>query len=267
METTRLFKPALTLTLAGSLTLGGCKKQNQQGDSNQPQNPPASDQAAQQPQSPAQAATPNTGATPSSVPNTATAPAPPAQSQAAAPAPEQAAPPPPPVPVNYVVPAGTRIRVSLGQDLSSKTNQAGDTFSATVVSPVVIDGRTVIRSGASATGTVIDAKPLGRFKGGAELAIRLDSIVADGRTYPVATSTIERAEKGKGKRSAGFIGGGGGLGALIGGIAGGGKGALIGGLVGAGAGTAGTAFTGNHQIVIPAETELTFRLDHSVTVR
>ena len=173
----------------------------------------------------------------------------------------------PPPPSQYVIPAGTRIRVSLGQSLSSKTNQTGDTFNATVVGPVVVDGKTVIRSGASASGTVVDAKPLGRFKGGALLAIRLDSVVADGRTYPVATSTIERAEKGKGKRTAGFIGGGGGLGALIGGLAGGGKGALIGGLVGAGAGTAGSAFTGNHQIEISAETELTFRLDHPVTVQ
>jgi hypothetical protein len=90
---------------------------------------------------------------------------------------------------------------------------------------------------------------------------------ADGRTYPVATSTVERVEKGKGKRTAGFIGGGGGFGALIGGLAGGGKGALIGGLAGAGAGTAGSAFTDNKPIVLPAETVLTFRLERGVTVQ
>jgi hypothetical protein len=82
----------------------------------------------------------------------------------------------------------------------------------------------------------------------------------------VATSTVERAEKGKGKRSAGLIGGGAGFGALIGGIAGGGKGAAVGLLAGGGAGTAGTAFTGNKQIVLPAETLLTFRLEHEVHV-
>ena len=54
---------------------------------------------------------------------------------------------------------------------------------------------------------------------------------------------------------------------MIGGLAGGGKGALIGGLVGAGAGTAGAAFTGNKELTIPAESVVTFRLGHSITVR
>jgi len=165
-----------------------------------------------------------------------------------------------------VIPAGTHIAVTTVGPLGSKLSNPGDTFTATVASPVVVGGVTVIRAGASATGTVVDAKPLGRFKGGASLSLRLDSVRARGTTYQIASSTIERAEKGKGKRTAGFIGGGAGGGALIGGLAGGGKGALIGGLIGAGAGTAGAAFTGNKDIVIPAETTLTFRLEHSLTV-
>jgi len=157
--------------------------------------------------------------------------------------------------------------VSLRQTLGSKISQPGQSFSATVVDPVVVNGVTVIPAGAPASGTVVAAHALGRFKGAAELAIRLDTVRANGNTYSIATSTVERSEKGKGKRTAGFIGGGAGLGALIGGLAGGGKGALIGGLAGAGAGTAGTAFTGNRQIVIPAETLLTFRLEQPVTLR
>jgi hypothetical protein len=162
------------------------------------------------------------------------------------------------------IPAGTHIRVTTAQDLGSKISQPGQTFSATVADPVAVRGVTVIRRGASATGTVVDAKALGHFKGGAVLELRLDSVRAEGRTYEVASSTIDRVEKGKGKRTAVLIGGGGGLGALIGGLAGGGKGALIGGLAGAGAGTAGSAFTGNKEIVIPAETPLTFRLERAV---
>jgi hypothetical protein len=165
-----------------------------------------------------------------------------------------------------MIPAGTHIVVSLGQTLSSKTAQAGDRFNATVVDPVRVRGVVLIRAGAPASGTVIDAKALGHFKGGAELALRLDSVRAEGHTYQVASSTIERVEKGKGKRTAVLTGGGGGLGAIIGGLAGGGRGALIGGLAGVGAGATGSAFTGNKELVIPAETSLTFRLERNVSL-
>lgn len=185
----------------------------------------------------------------------------PAQSQAEPPAPQ--APPPPAV---IELPAGTELRVRLDQDLGSKISHAGDSFTATVADPVEVNGHTVIPKDAQAEGTVIDAKPLGRFKGGAALAVRLERVTTRWGSYPVATSTISRAEKGKGKRTAVMAGGGAGLGALIGGLAGGGKGALIGALAGGGAGTAGSAFTGNKEIFLPSETVLTFHLDHSVHI-
>ncbi len=180
-------------------------------------------------------------------------------------APSAPAQPPPPAVVNLA--AGTRIRVSLDSDLGSKISQPGDSFSATVADDVMTsDGQVIIPRGSRAEGTVLDAKPLGRFKGGALLAVQLDRVHTQWGAYPVRTSTIDKVEKGKGKRSALMIGGGAGLGALIGGLTGGGKGALIGGLVGGGAGTAGSAFTGNKQIVLPAETLLTFHLDRSVQI-
>jgi hypothetical protein len=185
----------------------------------------------------------------------------------AAPANQQAAAPaPPPPPAVVTLPTGTAIRVRLDTDLGSKISQPGDSFSATVADEVRKDGEVVIPKGARAEGTVVDAKPLGRFKGGALLSVKLERVHTRWGSYPVATSSISKAEQGKGKRSAGFIGGGAGLGALIGGLAGGGKGAAIGALAGGGAGTAGTAFTGNKQIVLPAESLLTFTLDHSVRI-
>jgi hypothetical protein len=172
----------------------------------------------------------------------------------------------PPPPTVVELPIGTRLHVRLDQDLGSKISHPGDSFGATIAEDVVVSGQTVIPKGARAEGTVIDAKPLGHIKGGAVLELRIERVRTSWGSYPVATSSIERAEKGKGKRTAEFAGGGGALGALIGGIAGGGKGALIGGLAGAGAGTAGSAFTGNHEIFLPAETLLTFRLEHSVHI-
>ena len=177
------------------------------------------------------------------------------------------APAQPPPPAVVTLPAGTSLRVRLDSDLGSKISQPGDSFTATVADDVMSsDGQVIIPKDSRAQGTVIDAKPLGRFKGGALLAVQLDSIHTQWGSYPVRTSTIDKVEKGKGKRSALMIGGGAGLGTLIGGLTGGGKGALIGGLVGGGAGTAGTAFTGNKQIVLPAETLLTFHLDHAVQI-
>lgn len=164
------------------------------------------------------------------------------------------------------IPAGTVITVRTAQSLSSKTSQAGETFNATVAQPVDVGNTVVIPDGASATGTIVAAHPLGRFKGGAMLQVRLTSVTIDGHPVQVQTSSVARSEKGKGKRSATFIGGGAGLGALIGGLAGGGKGAAIGAISGAGAGTAGTAFTGNKDIVLPAEAALSFKLQQPVTV-
>lgn len=165
------------------------------------------------------------------------------------------------------VPAGTVVVVRLGETLSSKDSQAGQGFAATVAKPVVVDGKTAIEEGASARGTVVDAKAMGHFKGGALLEIRLNSISINSREHNIQTAAVERELKGKGKRSAGFIGGGAGAGALIGALAGGGKGAAIGAAAGAGAGTAGAAFTGNKEIVMPAESLVSFKLKEAIAVK
>ena len=165
------------------------------------------------------------------------------------------------------VPAGTHIVIRLGETISSKRNNSGDSFSGTVAQPVSVNGQEVIPKGATATGTVADAKPLGRFKGGAVLRIVLNSVNVNGKNYNVETAAVTQALKGKGKRTAVAVGGGAGLGALIGGLAGGGKGAAIGAAAGAGAGTAGAAFTGNKDIVLPAESAISFKLLQPVEIR
>jgi hypothetical protein len=165
------------------------------------------------------------------------------------------------------IPAGTVVVVRLGETLSSNGSQAGQGFSATVAKPVVVDGKTVIEQGAAARGTVLDAKGMGHFKGGAMLEVRLNSVTINGKEHNIQTAAVEREIKGKGKRSAGFIGGGAGAGALIGALAGGGKGAAIGAAAGAGAGTAGAAFTGNKEIVMPAESAVSFKLTQPIEVK
>src|SRR5580700_4715580 len=228
------------LTLAGTLVIGGCGKKSAA---------PANNESATQPSAPS--ADQNQPAANATTP---------AQTPGQTPA--QPAPPPPPAVVE--IPVGTRVHVRLDQAVGSKISQTGQPFSATVAEDVVVGGQVAIPRGAHADGTVIEAKPLGHVAGGALLELRMERIRVASGTYPVATSTMERSEKGKGKRTAKFAGGGGAFGAIIGGLAGGGKGALIGGLAGAGAGTAGSAVTGNKEIVLPVETLATFRLERPV---
>lgn len=243
MKNNRLYTLAAGAALVAMLAISGCSKNKNPQQAN---NQPASAQSASQPT------------------DNGNPPPPPADQAASGTQPGAPQTPPPPAAVD--IPAGTRVHVRIDEDLGSKISQAGEDFSATVAEPVVIDGQTVIPRDARAEGTVVDARPLGHFKGGALLELRLERVRTQWGSYPVHTSTMERVEKGKGRRTGMFAGGGAGFGALVGGLAGGGKGALVGALAGAGAGTAGSAMTGNHQIFLPAETLITFRLEHPVHV-
>lgn len=185
--------------------------------------------------------------------------------QAANNAPQQSAPPP--APRIVTVPAGKVLTITLADAVGSKVSQPGQTFGGTLAKPVEIEGETAIPAGAKVEGTVVDAKPLGRFKGGAVLELQLNSIHVHGEDKPVQTAMVTETIKGKGKRTGVLTGGGAGLGAIIGGIAGGGKGAAIGALAGAGAGGAGSAFTGNKEILLPAESAVSFTLKEPIKIR
>ena len=254
MKFYRKLVPLSALAFACMLSCNGCKSSSQPETTQNPQTSqnPATAQQASGTSAPAG----QPGAQPGS------APAQPASSSSQA----ASAPQAPPAPRVVTLPAGTELRVRLDQDLGSKISQEGDNFPATVADDVLVKGQVVIPRGSRADGTVIDAKPLGKFKGGAVLSVRLERVHTNWGSYPVATSSVERAEKGKGKRTAVFAGGGAGFGAIVGAFAGGGKGAAIGAMAGAGAGTAGGALAGNKQIFLPAETLLTFRLENPVRI-
>jgi len=165
------------------------------------------------------------------------------------------------------VPAGTTLTVRLGQSLSSKTSKTGQSFAATVQNSVSVGGKVVIPAGSPAHGKVLDAKKQGAFKGAADLALELTSVTVHGQTYAISTGEWAQAEKGKGKRTAGVIGGGAAGGAIIGAIAGGGKGAAIGAGAGAAAGTAVAAGTGGKNVNLPAESSLSFKLTQPVSIQ
>jgi hypothetical protein len=164
------------------------------------------------------------------------------------------------------IPAGTKIPVVTDQSVSSKTAQAGQTIPGTVAQDVTVSGKVVIPKGSAAKLTVSGVQASGRLSTPAKLYLRLRTVTVGGKTYTFATNSVGRTEKGKGKRDAGFIGGGAAGGAIIGALAGGGKGAAIGAAAGAGAGTAGAAATGKKDIEYPAETRLSFTTRTAVAI-
>ncbi len=165
-----------------------------------------------------------------------------------------------------VVPSGTTVTVSLGTALGSKLSTSGQSFTGTVAKDVVSENTVAIPRGTGISGTVVNAKPLGKLAGGAVLQIRLDSITINGSDVPVHASARSFTIKGKGKRTGIMAGGGAALGGIVGGIAGGGKGAAIGMLAGGGAGGAGAAFTGNKEIVLPVESAVAFQLTQPLEI-
>ena len=156
------------------------------------------------------------------------------------------------------VPKGTHISVITDQTVSSKTARVGQPVSGSVAKDVTVGGKVLIPRGSAVKLSVSGVQASGRLSTPAKLYLHLVSVTVKGKAYTFATGSAGRSEKGKGKRDAGFIGGGAAAGAAIGALAGGGKGAAIGAAAGAGAGTAGAAATGKKDIEFPAETRLTF---------
>jgi hypothetical protein len=180
-----------------------------------------------------------------------------------------AAPPPAPAPPPTVnVPAGTPLAIRIDHTISAKHSRAGERFAGEIVDPVTGgNGNVLIPKGSDVGGVVVVAHKRGHFKGASTLELRLTSLTLNGKTYPLETRDFREHKKGKGKRTAGLIAGGSGLGMLIGGVASGGTGLVIGGLAGAGAGTAGAGLTGNRDLVIPAESIVHFKLSDDLEIQ
>ena len=230
---------------------------------------PAPESTAQPPAASAAAAP--TGAAPAAANPGAAAPsatASGAPAPGAAPPPAPAPPPPPPPPPRkYTLAEGHAISVYTVSSLSTKTNQAGEEFTATLAEPITDGDWVVAKKGARVEGVIVDADPGGKVKEVATITVSLKSLtLADGRTVQLATSHFMREAKSTKGKDAKKIGIGAGVGAAVGAIAGGGKGAAIGAGVGGAAGTGAVLATRGDPAVIPAETRVRVTLTTPVTI-
>lgn len=158
-----------------------------------------------------------------------------------------------------MIPTGTGIRVRTVDPIDVDYTQAGAKFRGSLDDPIMSGGDVVVPRGAPVILVASKVQQGGKMKGSDLIELRVTSISVSGRSQPVVTSIAQAKSSGEGKKTAGKILGGAGLGAIIGGVAGGGKGAGIGALVG---GTAGTvvAASGEPHLKVPAESRLQFQL-------
>jgi hypothetical protein len=180
--------------------------------------------------------------------------------------PTLAVPATPPPPQKVTIPSGTTLAVRLVDTVDSETSQAGQTFHATLDTPLSVEGDVAIPAGYDVEGHVVDVKSAGKFAGQSLLTLQLDRISVGGKYYNIQTDQYKRTGSSRGKNTAEKVGAGAGIGAIIGAIAGGGKGAAIGAAAGGGLGGGVQAATKGQQIKLPSETVLNFTLQGPLTV-
>ncbi len=182
--------------------------------------------------------------------------------------PQQPAPDPGPRYENFTVATGTAIRVTLDQELSTRTSQVGDLFTTTVASNVMTDNGVAIPAGSQIRGRVTAVQKSGQPGEAAVLKIAFDEITVDGATYPVALTVTEATPTSKSRSSTGEkvgkIGIGAAAGAILGQVIGGEP--IIGAAIGAAAGTAIVLGSADSDAVLAQGSPMTVTVDEAITV-
>lgn len=178
-----------------------------------------------------------------------------------------AAQPSGPVPANLTIPAGKVIFARLNEPLSSDHNRAGDTFTAALDQPIVVDGWVVARRGETIVGTVTEAQKAGRVKGVSHLGLELTDItIVDGNQMPVKAELWKGSAGTSHGADAAAIATTTSVGTIIGAAANGGTGAGVGAGAGALAGIGLVLLTRGKPTVLGPEYPLSFRLKESLTI-
>ncbi|HLI64244.1 MAG TPA: hypothetical protein VKV05_12660 [Terriglobales bacterium] len=169
-----------------------------------------------------------------------------------------------------VVPEGTEFGVRTDETIDSEQASPGQLFPATITSGVLDSQGAVVIPRGSPAKLVVRNVTSGGVVHSPELALDLFSVTVNGKEYRVVTTNVDYSNRkglGANRRTAEFGGGGAGIGALMGALFGGGKGAAIGAGTGAAGGLITQLFTRGKKIKVPAETELTFRLERTLVLK
>jgi hypothetical protein len=171
------------------------------------------------------------------------------------------------LPAELTLKPGTFVTMRTNQPLSSDHNQPGDTFSGTLLQPVVVDGIVVAQRGEAVYGRVAEVQKA-HAGNSSRLGLELTSLtLADGTQVPLRTQLVARqGTTTPTGAQVGTVATTTAVGAAVGAAADYGRGAAIGAGAGAAAGIVGVFLTRNHPTVLYPETALTFRIEAPVTI-
>jgi hypothetical protein len=166
------------------------------------------------------------------------------------------------------IPAGTILHLRVNRGFGSAISRVEDSVPATLISPVVIGGRTILPAGSLASGYVVQATRPGKVKGRGRVAVRFTRITpaGDDTRYSMQTRSWAAVAPATKKKDALTIGLPAAGGAVVGGLVKGKKGAGIGALVGGGAGTAAVLSTRGKDVSIGRGATLAVPLTAPLTI-
>jgi hypothetical protein len=167
--------------------------------------------------------------------------------------------------------SGTAIDATTERTISSRTDKAGETFTASVTSDVKdARGRVAIPAGSTVTLTITELQSADdKSKADGRITVDVTSVTVNGTAYPVSAVISSMAHTLKGQGVGGSEVAKTAAGAVIGGVAGrviggGTKGTVIGAVVGAAAGAAVAVETANRDVVVVAGTPIVITLNQQV---
>ena len=154
----------LALVATAYFTVAGCSSQDQTAVVSQK----------------APAAKPKPAAAPKKAPEQKPAEQPAPQQQAS----NKKAPAPGPT---VTLPKGTAMTATISQTVTASKSKVGDSFAATLATPIKVDSKTVIPKGAKLTGHIVSIKKH-------EMRVTLATVTVRGKSVPLETASISGAK-------------------------------------------------------------------------
>jgi len=186
----------------------------------------------------------------------------------------------PSTPVEFNIPAGTKVPLALKHAISTKTTHEGDAVYAETTFPIVANGRVLIPAGTYVQGRISHIQRAGHIKGRAEVLMHFTTLIYPSGYTVMLPGSVENAP-GVDKTSvkdqegtirgdsqtgekAGTVATAAGTGAVVGGLSRGGKGALVGAGIGGAVGTAIALLSRGNDVKLDAGTTVEMVIQREV---